>query len=532
MKDFIKKAERFVPICVFIGFIIIGLLIYDDYGISWDEPQERLSSLVTYRWLNRTILNRGVFVDEGTEDLPGYYDKFYGVTVPLPLMFFEDVYQLIHHEPMAYAQIYHMRHLYCYFLFIFALFCFYEMLKDLFTSSWFALSGVLMIYCFGRFFAESFYNIKDIVFASLTMITLFCAERAFRTQYHAGWCLLFALASALLVNIRIVGGIFPLLMLLIIIIESLITHTKLPIKPLLLICCCLPFWVIITPAAWTGPVEFAVGVINRFAYNDEWTSTQLFAGKMIAPEEIPSDFYLRWIGITVPLIYLFFSLCGLFSFGKELIKGTVEDVSRKIYLLMGSILLGTLFYQMIRRPPVYNGWRHIYFLYPLIIAFAVWGFHAIFTTQNFPAGKAIASTLLAAGLLYNGGKIITNHPFEYGALNPIGERIGADYDGDYWGLSFFTALRWVARNTEERTTVNINSNRRIILSNFQMLSEAEREKVSIPTVDTDYIIVWEGIPLNHLRYDFEGYEKIKTFSAYGQEMTRIFHRTKNADTGD
>ena len=112
----VKRKERLLPIFMFLIILIIGLMIYDDYGIGWDESQERASSLVSYRYLNRVLLNRGVFVNEMTEDISTYRDHYYGVSIQLPLMFIEDVYQLATHEPMSYTQIYHVRQLYCFFL--------------------------------------------------------------------------------------------------------------------------------------------------------------------------------------------------------------------------------------------------------------------------------------------------------------------------------------------------------------------------------------------------------------------------------
>lgn len=519
-----NRKERLLPLLMFLTFLIIGLMIYDDYGIGWDESQERASSLVSYRYLNRVLLNRGVFVNEMTEDISTYRDRYYGVSIQLPLMFIEDVYQLAAHEPMSYTQIYHVRHLYCFFLFLFALYCFYKFLKDLHESVRYAAAGVLMIYTFGRFFAESFYNIKDIVFASLTMITLFCAEKMFRTKLCTKWCLLFAVSAAFLVNSRIIGALFPLIILLLIILESICKHTQLPVKPILLICLSLPIWILITPAAWENPVDFAIGVVRCFASYEPWKGTQLFAGKVMPVTELPFDYYLRWIGMTVPLVYLFFFFCGFVSFVKKTVSGLTFSVEEKIYLLMGSVLVGTLLYQMILRPTVYNGWRHVYFLYPLIISFAVFGFRKVSSAQAAPNLRIAASFLLTVSLLYNAVRLIRNHPGEFLALNPIGQKIGADYHGDYWGLSMFTALRWVAQNTEESVTANINSSRYVLNNNYQMLTEEEKNKVQIPLDITDLIIVWEGIPLNKASYAFEGYELIKSFSYYGQETMRIYRR--------
>ena len=68
-------------------YFITGLVIFSDYGISWDEVNERHSGFVTlneiYKILNLNIL-------EGYPDLSNYIYREYGVLFNLPLAFIED----------------------------------------------------------------------------------------------------------------------------------------------------------------------------------------------------------------------------------------------------------------------------------------------------------------------------------------------------------------------------------------------------------------------------------------------------------
>ena len=68
-------------------YFITGLVIFSDYGISWDEVNERNSGFVTlneiYKILNLNIL-------KGYPDLSNYMYREYGVLFNLPLAFIED----------------------------------------------------------------------------------------------------------------------------------------------------------------------------------------------------------------------------------------------------------------------------------------------------------------------------------------------------------------------------------------------------------------------------------------------------------
>lgn len=533
MSAFKNKVYRFFPSFLFLCFLVIGLCVYDDYGISDDESIERETSLINYRYINRKLINRGVFVTQGTEDLMNYRDKYYGVAFQLPLIFFEDVYQLITRESMPFATIFHMRHLYCYILYLFGLFCFYKLLKDVFHSQTYAVTGILMIYTFGRFFAESFYNIKDLVFASSVMITLYCAEMLFRTQYSSKWCVLFAISIAFTVNTRIVGALIPLFTVIILTVDHLVSRKTLPLKPLLLIGICLPVYLLIMPSSWENPITFTLSAISKFTDFTDWNDIQMFGGKFITIEEIPSDFYIRWICITVPIIYLLFQICGTVFFIKRLLNKTGEKSSRQILLVIGFLFTGTILYQAVFRPVVYCAWRHIYYCFPLIIPFSLLGFHDLMERFHSSAVRWILSGLLAGSILYNGIQLITNHPGQYVAMNTIGKAIGEGYTSDYWRMTFYPSLRWIASQDNGDSPITVSKTdpqvySRNLRQNILMLPESEREKLSFSSDDPDYIIRLEREPLTE-PYEIAGYEKVKTFSYYDLKQSAIYKRAVNND---
>lgn len=527
MQNTKNKTELSVITLVFAVMLIIGICVYDDYGISTDEAYQRNHSIVTYRWLNRTFFNRGVLINEGTEDLMHYGSRYYGVAIQLPLVFSEDVYQVLRHEPMPQGTVYHMRHLYTYFIYVFALFCFYLMLKDIFQTWISGIAGVLMIYSFGRFFAHSFYNIKDLMFTSLFMISMFCAVRALKTDYAAKWCLLFAVSSAFTVSSRLVGALLPAALLLVILIDHIIHRKPLPVKALLLICAAYPIWLLITPASWTDPINFSLRYMRKFSdYKDSMTHTPMFEGTTVRKENLPWNYILQWIGITVPLVYLVFSALGLIFFGFRITRKTeresMDPLCSRIMMIVLMIFAAAILYQIIKRPAVYHDWRHLFFLYPLIIVYAVFGFHTLFY-GNLPAVKWTSAAVLTLSLVYNFFLIIQNHPAEYMSYNPIGQQVGDQYEGDYYGLSIFQQLMWIVdNNTEQKSVTAYGNNRWRLKKDYWMLSDAQREQVVIPSVDTDYIIFWHQRGTNFP--EIEGYEEVYPVISYGVKISALYQK--------
>ena len=77
--------QRGIVFLFFSLFLFYGLLVFDDYGVSWDEPVQRYHSLVTYNdvVLGDTEYNT-TYIE--TEDLPPIeeYGSNYGVIRQLP----------------------------------------------------------------------------------------------------------------------------------------------------------------------------------------------------------------------------------------------------------------------------------------------------------------------------------------------------------------------------------------------------------------------------------------------------------------
>lgn len=528
-----SKFTKTVSIIVFIVFVIIGLLSYRDYAISIDEPIHRMYSIVTYRWVNRTLFDRGVLINEATEDLENFEEKYYGVAIQLPLLVAEDIYQMVKHEPMPVRSIYHMRHIYFHLIYILSLYCFFCLTAKIFHSDWAGILAVLMIYSFGRFFAESFYNTMDTVFASLCMISFFCAYKVLSAGCGRKWCLIFAVVTAFTVSSRMAGAMIPLGLMVLILMERIRYRQPFPWKPFLLIAAAYPIWILITPASWTNPLKFSFEFISAFS-DYHWNGVVLFEGKYLWKEEVPADYWLRWIGMTVPLVYQVFAVIGLFLFVRHIFKLILNkssmdfDIADKILLIMFVLFAGSLLYQIICHPTVYNSWRHGFYLYPLLITFAV---YALLRLKRWRLRVGFVCTAVTSlSLVYHLILLVVNHPAQYTAFNLVGQRFADQYEGDYWGMSVFQCLNWILDQSSEPVTVGpyYPRTKGMIYNDLNMLTDEEQERISVAFVDSDYQIVLKsgnGIFEYEANPEIEGYMEVYPVMSYGSEIASVYQKT-------
>ncbi|MEL6140193.1 MAG: hypothetical protein AAFU67_01075, partial [Bacteroidota bacterium] len=117
--------------------------------------------------------------------------------------------------------------------------------------------------------------------------------------------------------------------------------------------------------------------------------------------------------------------------------------------------LGPLFAVIVLGSNLYNGWRHMYFIYPSLLYLGVVAWQQI-RRQTKLRTKTVVSTLLILNLLSVGHFMYRYHPNQQVYFNALA---GSDrtkrYDMDYWGLSYFTALKKIVEETPdgEKTAV-------------------------------------------------------------------------------
>ena len=100
-----------------------------------------------------------------------------------------------------------MRHLINFLIFFISCICFYLLLSRRFTFK-FAILGLIFFILSPRIFADSFYNMKDIIFLSFFTISIFFAIK-FLNYPSYKYAFLSSLTCALAIDVRIVGIITP-----------------------------------------------------------------------------------------------------------------------------------------------------------------------------------------------------------------------------------------------------------------------------------------------------------------------------------
>ena len=496
--------QRLLPLGLLLALLLLGIGLYRGYGLSWDEPSNHYNGAVNLTFLIDFLLppawqHRLTPADpllHPTAPWPGYD---HGVAFELPAAVLGRL--LYPGNPQGY---YILRHLLVYLVFLGGVVVLYRLARQRYPApSWLPLLGAAALVLTPRFFAEAFYNGKDISFMvafALAMLTLV------RLVQRPTWprAVVHALATALAADVRLTG----LLLLPAFTAVALLAQGWAPPEPgrhpvvasagrrigLFGLYCGLAGLATVVgwPYLWAAPGPRLLDVLGRTGHFP-WPGLVLYWGQLLPASRLPWHYLPVWIGITTPLPYLALGLLGAASGLRTLARRGAAALRRTggwLDVLFVAWLLGPIALVIIGQTVVYDGWRHLYFVYPALLLLALRGARALGSAWQLAAPAARPLRWLA-GLALAGigletvrtvGFMAQAYPNQqvYFSFLPTAtaERL---FERDYWGPSYRYGLEWLLRHDPAPVLTVTGPQPNVIYINWLILSPAQQQRIRIAT---------------------------------------------------
>lgn len=440
-----KFNQRTFCALSYILVLVIGLSIFADFGVSWDEPYHLESGEVVFNH----IFKGAPLVTSGDQM---FYGPFFDLSAHMLLKAFriEDI-----------RSIFLGKHLITFLYFWVSLFFFYKLCRRYFGSWVPAYIACVFLLIHPRILAESFYNPKDLPFMSMFVIGCFTLQWYLeRPSVRRG--IVHGLVCGICIDIRILGVMLPFLTAFLCLAETLEARPgreKTSAARLSFACytaSVISFSLLFWPYLWHDPVQKLLNIINIMsAYPYRWSI--LYLGQFYTASTLPWHYIPVWILVTTPV-----SIIALFVLGNldvarilgRLVNRTGEPSACD--LLPYLWFWGPLTAVIVLHGSVYNGWRHVYFIYPAMVMIAVRGavmLREVIASLPRPRIRKPATWALAAvvciDLMCVLGSMVRSHPNEYLYFNPvIGGLSGAQgrFEWDYFGLAHRQVLEGLLKN--------------------------------------------------------------------------------------
>ena len=362
-------------------FVVAGLVIVDDYGVSFDTRGQRSLAIDTLNYVLR---------DDPDPPLLRTHERFYGVAFEAPLFLLtERVLGL--EDP---RHVYLARHVLTHLFFLIGGFCCYLLARRLSGDRLVALLVMLLFLLSPRLYAHSFFNSKDPVFASAFVMALLLASRAFDKDSLGAyrWC---GAAAGLLVHLRIMGVVLFAVVLVFRLWAWFRAEGVAARRRAAATAGVFALWggvalFISLPYLWGDPAgRLAEYWIVLSSHPN--IVPNLFRGQMFSSAALPWDYVLRWFAISQPPVTLLLGMLGVGALGlaaRGVVKrgaGAGASAAWGVAELRFGVLLATCFALplvafALLRPNAYNDWRHFYFLHGpfcLLATFALMGLRSL-----------------------------------------------------------------------------------------------------------------------------------------------------------
>lgn len=463
---------RRLSVGVFFGLLLLlGGWLHRDYGVSWDEPTDHQNGAVSGRYVAEQLLP-GLLQNHPTlatiPPLAGYPDNDHGVLFELPVAALGML--LTPGNPQGY---FFLRHLLIFLTFVGGVCVLYQLGRHCYAPDWrWALLGAALLVLSPRLFAEAFFNGKDIPFMvcfALAMLTLL----RLLARPTAGRVLLHALATAAAIAIRVPGILLLAFTLGMVLLELVWPTTDGPGRPArrwlpllaLYLAATAALTVLAWPALWENPAGNFLRAYRSLSHFN-WIATVFYLGRYLHGYALPWHYIPVWLTVTTPVPYLLAALLGLAGAGRQLWQSggaRLRTQAGRLDVLLAGWLLGPIIVVIVLHSTLYDGWRHLYFVYPALLLWAVRGLQEVGRAvwARRPAWRlgAVALVLSGAELLHVTYQMVRLHPHQHMYFSvlpgPVAERL---LERDYWGLSFRKGLEWIlAHDSSPELTIHASS---------------------------------------------------------------------------
>jgi hypothetical protein len=425
----VQKIRQHPILILLVINLLVGIFTFQNYGLSWDEPlfydyADALGYAFSPKeWFSGQFNLENAYGSSGTDHAnrgPAY------IILAHPLV--SAIESLGADNASAW-------HLVNFLTFQLGVYFFYRLAKR-WVNNPSALASAALFAWQPLLLGHAFINPKDPPFLVFFLGAVCFGFEMIDTAPKGFWKLFWSALPAsfflgIATSIRVLGplagvlvGIYGLGKL-----QTFSLMKKLAIYAALAILIAIATW----PYLWTNPPQ---KFMEAFGFmSDNPTQLQvLFNGELYHADELPRRYLPVLLGLTLtePVLPLFI-IGVIVLFWKKLKTARADNWSlfTDIFLLLIWFLI-PFTYVVLRKPPMYDGYRHFLFILPPLFIFTGFTFEKIFEFIKSQWAVGALTFLLLMPSIYASFQL---HPYEYTYYNSFtGGTSGAfrTYETDYW----------------------------------------------------------------------------------------------------
>jgi hypothetical protein len=288
-----------------------------------------------------------------------------------------------------------------------------------------------------RIFSDTFHNSKDLIFLSYLIISIFFGYKLIKKNSFKN-IILFSIFTALSFGLKIIGILLLYSISTIYLIQNQSTlQTRLKFLffiSLITLTFCYIFW----PYLWENPITNFKLAFELFS-NFKWSSEIPFMGKFINSDTLPWYYIPLFFLITTPPYILILIIFGLFIFIYQLFNYKKNKLYMNCIItifFLSQIFLIPLLFAIFNNSTLYDGWRHFFFMYPVLLIISIMSISSIIYSFKTRFFYLILISFITTGSIIQSYWNFKYHPFQHSYFNKLFyEKPNEKFESDYWGIS-------------------------------------------------------------------------------------------------
>lgn len=515
----------------FLSLFSVGIYFARDFGISWDEPWHRNHGKSTLAFIAKLF---------GIDKILGNFEHVPNPDVYGYSAFFEMVFILI--EKLLRMEdtrnIYILRHTLNFTIYFFGAYMFYLFIKE-HTQNLSISFIVSMFYLINpRLLGHGFFNCKDSIAQALVACSLLPLYLAFKKSNRNSFII-----SGIIIGLSLVVRVpiiyIPFIYLIVLFAKDFDAEKKYFFgkssfrNSLIFFLSILFSAFVFQPLFWGISFNDLKKIFLGFM-QFPWDGFNFYLGHYINAMNLPWHYIPLWVLITTPLPFIIFFFFGISTTFRKSLKRSKENMFFDIFMLMGFIV--PIFVTIMLNSTFYDGWRHMFFIYPFLSYFMgvgfIWSINYIKDKLSFTLLK-IVIILFVLTFISPIIKTVQLHPYQNVFFNSLAGKDPMKYfEGDYWALSMREGIEWILKN-DDKEKIWIASNYNVAKNNYPIIKKNDRRRLAWLFIKHDYDNTSTIRPhtsdikadyyITNFRWAGSDYRKLKdqTFPPYEKELFSI-----------
>jgi len=531
--NYLEKLEKYSIYIFIIGFFSICFIYIKDFGVTLDDEIYYLNGLHTYEYVKNlflSILNKDINIDLYKNKL-----KEWPITFEVFLVFLSDIIGIKNID-----KIYLLSHQLNFIFFCTALIIFYKLIQKRYNNFYLSFLSILLIILSPRIFGESFYNSRDIFFMSLFIFYSYSAYILLDKKNYSN-VIIFSILTALLINTKILSIIPIALFSLIYIYNFLNTSKKLVNEKKIIISFIFTTIIsiyILWPYLWANPiVNLYLAFKNILVVHENLIVVNYYFGNYIHSDMMPWHYRAVWFLITTPIIILLLFIIGMISQSFKIFDALKKSLNKNynfnnnlffdLYFFFTFII--TFFLVIELNASKFGGWRHLYFLYPIVIYFSIYCIKFLKNKFTNKLSIIILFFLLIINMTFNFFWVLKNHPNQHLYFNLLNKKyFMKNFDLDWWGVTHKTIIDYILKNDDSDKIYVYAKGFTSLRDTYLYLSEANKSRIILSNFrDAKYIIDNKMKRIRPYNYKYNNeYSKYYILQVDGEVVTEVYIKNK------